>query len=710
MQLTWLRAVLLLAVVTLGSAATAAGCLPGLEAKSLDLRFLVRGERPAPPGVVVVAIDENSLREQKRRWPWPRSLVAQLVAHCKQAGAKVIGLDLLLSEADDDPASDEALARAVAEAGNVVLISKFDTTRGERYRETMLVRPREPFARGALGVGYSSFPLDGDGVVRRAIPVRRHGGELQSAFSVTVALAAMGVKLPSTVARRERDELVASGTPLRASLDGRGSFLIDFLGDAHQFPRVSAYRILNGSLEKDLLRGKVVLVGASFREAGDFWPTPYSVASSDQSAMAGIEIHANLVAMLLSGRSFTWPGPVSRAVFAAGVGIGAVFAALLALWLAARHRLPWWPLALVAILLPLLLYASAAQLAFGSDMILPLGMPLLFALIAGASTALLGSAASTSPPVVAEAVAVVAQQTAKGHAAPAGLQPPAGAKAKQPAQATRTGPPAGRPPLSRSDDAYSPTMDSRSSENVDRHPYTDDYQTGSDHETEPVSARFQFRRRIGAGGWGTVFEAFDSVLEERVAVKVMNPARAAQPGALERFRREVKLARKVTDAHVARVFDFVEEGGRCFISMEMLPGHSLREDLLREGAPEHLAAARIARDIALGLAAAHAAGVVHRDLKPENVMLVPGRGAVVMDFGIARHFDPGDPTGGGGETTTGAIVGTPAYMSPEQLQGLSVDGRSDLSAAEVAERLDRFLRRQLRVASGESHDTPNDTP
>ncbi len=172
---------------------------------------------------------------------------------------------------------------------------------------------------------------------------------------------------------------------------------------------------------------------------------------------------------------------------------------------------------------------------------------------------------------------------------------------------------------------------------------------------------------------GSVFRALDRELDEEVALKILRPELAATQDALVRFRREVKLARRVTHTNVARTYDLGEHDGIRFLTMELILGASLRQ-LVQHGLPDVL---RIAHEVALGLAAAHAVGVVHRDLKPDNVMIASDR-VVITDFGIARTADASDAL-----QTSGNIVGTPAYIAPEQLEGANVDGRADIFALGV---------------------------
>jgi serine/threonine-protein kinase len=192
-----------------------------------------------------------------------------------------------------------------------------------------------------------------------------------------------------------------------------------------------------------------------------------------------------------------------------------------------------------------------------------------------------------------------------------------------------------------------------------------------------LAHRYEILALLGAGGMGTVYRARDVELEEIVALKVLRRELLDTPGILERFRREAKLARRVTHRNVARVFDIGEHDGEKFLTMEFVDGESLSATLAREGALAVPRAVEIASAIAAGLGSAHAAGVVHRDLKPDNVLLTRDGRVVITDFGIARAF----AGAGGAANTMGSLLGTPAYMAPEQVEGRSdVDARADIYA------------------------------
>jgi tetratricopeptide (TPR) repeat protein/TolB-like protein len=209
------------------------------------------------------------------------------------------------------------------------------------------------------------------------------------------------------------------------------------------------------------------------------------------------------------------------------------------------------------------------------------------------------------------------------------------------------------------------------------------------HAAQPgdvLAGRFRIVQSLGAGAVGQTYEALDLELGQSVAVKLLHPDIAADPELRERFRREAKLARQVTHPNVCRVHDlFVDERhsaeAAVLVSMELLHGETLRERIEARGPLALPEALGVARQLAAGLDAAHAAGVLHRDFKSSNVLLVQTGAlvrAVITDFGLARRVDTEgeDPS----LTHSGIVIGSPAYMAPEQVRGEPLGAAADLYA------------------------------
>ena len=194
-----------------------------------------------------------------------------------------------------------------------------------------------------------------------------------------------------------------------------------------------------------------------------------------------------------------------------------------------------------------------------------------------------------------------------------------------------------------------------------------------------LASRYEILSPVGAGGMGMVYKARDRALDEIVAIKVLRDVGFGADEAAHRFRAEGKLARRVTHRNVCRIYEYGEEAGLRFISMELVDGVDLKQYLATRRGLRPSDALDIALQVAEGLAAIHEAGIIHRDLKPTNIMR-DRQGAVrLMDFGLAKEY--GAPRSAG--TVTGLIVGTPHYMSPEQARGERVGFASDIYALGV---------------------------
>jgi serine/threonine protein kinase len=194
-----------------------------------------------------------------------------------------------------------------------------------------------------------------------------------------------------------------------------------------------------------------------------------------------------------------------------------------------------------------------------------------------------------------------------------------------------------------------------------------------------IADRYHVLRKLGEGGMGTVYLAEHVKMGRKSAVKVMNPGMVNDTDAISRFNREAANASKISHANVAAVYDFGETSdGLIYLAMEFVEGPPLTKVIEESGALPPLRAADIARQAANALAVAHDMGIVHRDLKPDNIMLAKNRDGSdcvkVVDFGIAKVANSDAQK----VTRTGLVVGTPEYMSPEQLAGDKLDGRSDI--------------------------------
>ncbi len=191
---------------------------------------------------------------------------------------------------------------------------------------------------------------------------------------------------------------------------------------------------------------------------------------------------------------------------------------------------------------------------------------------------------------------------------------------------------------------------------------------------------YQLLQRIGVGGMGEVFLAYDSRLDRRVAIKRIRPGSEVTAASRERFRREARLAARLSHSAIVQVYDILEEEGNEYIVMEYVEGTTLR-DQVRRGPMDVRAALELARELAAGLDTAHRQGIIHRDLKTENVLISAAGGAKILDFGIAKRLLDSEEEGS--LTAETSILGTCRSMSPEQARGEPLDPSTDLFALGV---------------------------
>ena len=188
-----------------------------------------------------------------------------------------------------------------------------------------------------------------------------------------------------------------------------------------------------------------------------------------------------------------------------------------------------------------------------------------------------------------------------------------------------------------------------------------------------LSDRYRVISHLARGGMADVYEAEDTLLNRRVAVKVLHANFASDQAFVTRFKREAQAAANLSHPNIVAIYDWGQEASTYYMVMELIEGRTLREILKSEGSLLPRRAAEIAAETAAALTVAHEAGVIHRDIKPGNIMITDDGSVKVTDFGIARALDDSEEL-----TRTGAVIGTATYFSPEQAQGLPADGRSDV--------------------------------
>jgi serine/threonine-protein kinase len=194
-----------------------------------------------------------------------------------------------------------------------------------------------------------------------------------------------------------------------------------------------------------------------------------------------------------------------------------------------------------------------------------------------------------------------------------------------------------------------------------------------------IEGRYKYIDRIGRGAFGTVLLMEDTVVDERLILKFLNPNVAQDEEVMKRFVHELRYSRKITHKNVIRIYDFLYIQGNYAISMEYFPSHTLGSEIVNEKPMDLKRAVRFGCDIATGMTVAHQVGIVHRDLKPANVLINQEALLKIVDFGVAAAQREGDTQ----LTKTGYVIGSPKYMAPEQILGKKVDERADVYAVGV---------------------------
>jgi serine/threonine-protein kinase len=194
-----------------------------------------------------------------------------------------------------------------------------------------------------------------------------------------------------------------------------------------------------------------------------------------------------------------------------------------------------------------------------------------------------------------------------------------------------------------------------------------------------IEGRYKYIERIGRGAFGTVLLMEDTVVDERLILKFLNPNVAQDEEIMKRFVHELRYSRKITHRNVIRIYDFLYIQGLYAISMEYFPSHTLGAEIVNEKPLNLRRALQFGIDIATGMTVAHQVGIVHRDLKPANVLINEDSLLKIVDFGVAAAQREGDTQ----LTRTGYVIGSPKYMAPEQILGRKVDERADIYALGV---------------------------
>lgn len=616
-----------------------AGAFDTFDLRLLDLRFRLRGERPASASIALVVVDDATIRSYGS-WPIPRDQYALLLQALEDAGARAIGMDVMFpDDAAKDTLHDQLLAYLSARHPEIVHAISFqsetpagapvpvvlpaslvalrdqgraDSTSPVTSAASVLV-PCSELMRAGVTLGHITVATDRDGAIRRQPLAVRYQDRVYASLGLRMVGAGLGHSEPPQTSPAAGGIRLGwpRGPGWRLPLDREGAVALDFAGDRRAFPNVSSmvevlrdYRENGGRTMRPRFHGRYVLVGLDSRTevAEDVGTTPFSTTTPL------VFVHANVIDDLLRSRFLHRPSP---APYLAGLAIpagamGGLFA-----------------------LLPMPAALAAVVVALGA--------------IGIADLVLLARWSIDAPPMVALLLtpAIYGSVSTARYLFLASLH-----------QRRET--------------------EIREGRSIEQQ-FLPEALIGRD------LSRYRVLDKLGSGGMGIVYRAHDPRLNRDVAIKVL-PARAlADERTRRRFRREALSLSRVNHPHIAGVFDFDSQDGTDFLVMELVAGEVLTMRLKR-GSLHETEIVRITSQILEGLAEAHRIGMVHRDLKPDNVMLTARGEVKLLDFGLATMIPIASMGTSLAATLTevGHMVGTVPYMAPEVLRGEPADPRSDL--------------------------------
>ncbi|MBI3565090.1 MAG: CHASE2 domain-containing protein [Elusimicrobia bacterium] len=728
--------------------------LASFEFKAYDLRAKLRESLKSPEEIVIVAVDDDAIA-QLGRWPWPRTRIAEAIDRIAKDKPRVIGLNVLFSEAEQNQGlgelkrledkykeliasrkivqrgadfsvefssasaaldSDTKLLASLQSAGNVVLplffvgnptgakqpdlpveissaaLASTSPETGLMAGEKLLA-PLQSFVAASGGVGHANLTPESDGVVRRVAPLIEFQKRLFPAFALRVAMGYYGLK-PSDL--RFTPGVEVSAGKLRVPIDEDGQTAVTFLGppSAQVVKRISYQQLWTQAIGADYFKDKIVLVGLTASGTQSNFSTPLA------GETASVEVMANAVENYLHQRYLTRPPWARRLELGLLAAIG-----LFVMIVLPRLRAFW---GLVVSLLFAVAIGVGGAMAFSNGEWIKIGYPLAL-LLAGYLVVISKSFLVTEKgKELVEASAIETNKMLGLSFQGQGMLDLAFEKFRL-------------CPLddNMKDTLYNLALDferkrqfSKAAAVLDhiatKAPKYKDVPEktkmlkaaadgavfggvgGGKKEgtvmitggaTKPTLGRYEIEKELGRGAMGVVYLGRDPKINRMVAIKTMMLEEGTDGGSAkevkERFFREAESAGTLNHPNIVRIFDAGEENEVAYIAMELLDGQDLTKNTAKDALLPVEKAVEYVATVADALDYAHKQGIVHRDIKPANIMLLKDGSVRVADFGIARIT-------ASSKTATGTVMGTPSYMSPEQVAGRKVDGRSDLFSLTVA--------------------------
>ncbi|MEI6206513.1 MAG: serine/threonine-protein kinase [Desulfuromonadales bacterium] len=734
-----------LTLVILALSLTEWGPLQSLEHKSYDLRARMRQKKPDVP-VVIVAIDDASI-EKMGRWPWPRAYMADMISLIAGYGPSLMALNILYTEPDRSSGLEEIrglrdtaeksgvtsgalysailetekkldndgqLTRAIAEAKNVILPLYFtigdQAAASDANTPPFLIKssrenaspagtlqgkevtpPIPVFSDAALLLGHVNVVADEDGTVRREPLLIHYQGRSYPSLALQAALRYLNIK-PAEISTAAAGKLQAGR--LSIPTDSKGRMLISYNGRFNSFTYYSFVDVVSGAVPASAFKGRIVLVGPIATGIAGFSVTPV------QASFPAVEIAANVIENLLSNNVLARPAWMRY--------IESAFILLVGGFLAfALPRMKAGISALVSTCI-LLLWNSAAVWLFVSQgewlgMVAP-SLLLVIGYTVNVSTRFMVTEKGKE---LVESDSIETSKMLGLSFQGQGLLDLAFEKFRKcPIEDATV-----------KDLLYNLALDFERKRMFNKAAAVYEHiQTAGEYKdikerigtmkqagetmifgapggrkentvilqgggaAMPTIGRYEIQKELGRGAMGTVYLGKDPKINRLVAIKTIRFDEIEQEqiqNVKQRFFREAEAAGALNHPNIVTIYDVGEDYDLAYVAMELLDGSDLCDFVKPTDRLPFAEVLRIVGCVAEGLDFAHARGIVHRDIKPANIMRLKNGDIKIADFGIARIT-------ASSSTQTGMILGTPSYMSPEQVVGQKVDGRSDLFSLGVA--------------------------
>jgi serine/threonine-protein kinase len=682
-----------------------------VELKLLDFRFVFRGQSQHSRDIVIVSIDDKSI-SRIGRWPWSREKYAVLIDKVKQAGAKVIAFDIYFQEAGGGVLSreDKMLIESIRKAGNVVAPLYFNFNKRERSREEAeiedigllaieaienrdslgeypMVKGYELFAsfpelnRAASGMGHINMIADKDGIVRKEVMVVDYKNRYIPSLGLKVAQEYLGVGNESMtlvggegIALGDKKILISPEEISHAML--WGLVHINYRGGYKTFDYVSFVDVINDRFPMDTFRDKVVLVGATAAGLYDLRSTPFA------TVFPGIEKQANVVDNIIHGDFITKPfqSDVLSAILCVFIGVSLTF-------LIPRVKLLHTIIIVCVLTTVIILGAYIAFVKANSWINMTYPMVTTWFVFLASVLALSASAKRDQHKALEESHEAI-KMLGLSYQDKGSLELAYDSFKKLPLNdevMTLLYHLAVQLEKKRKDSLAIEIYKKICIRDENFEDVAERLSTLGVRTVEPTEGaisirqgqtlgRYEIVKQLGKGAMGEVYLAKDPHVDRYVAIKTFRFGREIDEESLRKIKenllREARMAGKLSHPNIVTIYDAGEDWDLSYIAMEVLEGVELTNYCKPENLLPYERVIEIVSCVARALDYAHDQGVIHRDIKPANIMIQKGGGIKITDFGIAcvndRNVDRVE------------LVGTPVYMSPEQVGRSELDGRTDL--------------------------------